>query len=407
MLSSFRLQCHEKKFLFYFLFISFCSLNIFFFFSKNGGWVCKYGSYGTGPCPYPPQAGVCPTFNTVLNSIGCINNNGIDAALTTGVDRHTIMDTNAYGTGIDPNSVSPYLIHVVDSGGGNYSFRIGDAVTGGTNLTPNYTGTCNGPGCYARAEAIRLTFAVTAQNSSFTYRYAAFLAGGGHLPEEQPRFEVLITRPNAGDLLISGLYGYLKIVANNSNPYCPGGNFHNGVTPWFYTDWTSVTTDLTNYIGQQIAVEFRTSDCFPGSGIQTVFNGVCTTTIQNGDSCLQAQVWLCVHSGQCYGTPVCSNTPGSHSAYAYIDVDGFPFFDGINELHNNVSISIYPNPMTSSSIIEINGEQNAEVEIYDMVGKLLLRKKLVANKTEIQKGDLAQGIYLVKVNQYIKKLVVE
>ena len=147
---------------------------------------------------------------------------------------------------------------------------------------------------------------------------------------------------------------------------------------------------------------------FPGSGITTNFNPPCTTTTQNGISCVTGpNLFQCPDSGTCSGTLTCSNTPGSHSAYAYIDVDGFPFFDGINELHNNVSISIYPNPMTSFSIIEINGEQNAEVAIYDMVGKLLLRKKLVANKTEIQKGDLAQGVYLVRVNQYIKKLVVE
>src|SRR5207237_100873 len=153
----------------------------------------------------------------------------------------------AYGTGIDPNSVSPYFIPAVDSGGGNYSFRLGDGVPGGTGTNPNY----------ARAEAIRFTFNVTTTNSFFTYKYAAFLQDPGNLPEEQPRFEVRITRPDASDSLI--LNGYLKVVAGSSNLNCTGTfNFHQGAGLWKYSDWTTVSNDLTAYFGQNIAIEFRT-----------------------------------------------------------------------------------------------------------------------------------------------------
>ena len=199
------------------LFLILFVLSTKFSFSQNGGWVCEYGYYGSGLCPIP-NAGICPTFNTVLNACPGIVI-ATCAALNTGTNRITIVDSTCYGTGIDPNSASPNFLHVVPPGG-NYAIRLGDDVTGGTNQTSCYTGICNGPGCYARAEGIRLTFNVTAQNALFTYRYAVFLSNGGHLPEEQPRFEILITRPNAGDSLIPG--GYYKVIANNSNPLCPG-----------------------------------------------------------------------------------------------------------------------------------------------------------------------------------------
>src|SRR5947209_10448380 len=80
-----------------------CPFNLDFEQGTTAGWVCKSGSYGTGPCP-TPNNGQCPTFLTVDTTISCINANGIDAALNTGVDRHTIMDKNAYGSGFDPNS---------------------------------------------------------------------------------------------------------------------------------------------------------------------------------------------------------------------------------------------------------------------------------------------------------------
>jgi len=77
-----------------------------------------------------------------------------------------------------------------------------------------------------------------------------------------------------------------------------------------------------------------------------------------------------------------------------------------NELH------IYPNPMTSSSILQLNTQvKDAEVIIYDMVGKEMMRKKLAGDKMEIERGGLVRGIYFVRVvseeGQWAEKLVVE
>jgi len=83
----------------------------------------------------------------------------------------------------------------------------------------------------------------------------------------------------------------------------------------------------------------------------------------------------------------------------------------INEIFNKEFI-LYPNPLTSSSILQFNTLiKNAEVVIYDMVGKEMIRKKLTGDRMEIKKGSLEGGVYLVKVigedGQWVAKLVVE
>jgi len=79
---------------------------------------------------------------------------------------------------------------------------------------------------------------------------------------------------------------------------------------------------------------------------------------------------------------------------------------------DNAAISFYPNPLTSSSILQLNTQvTNAEVIIYDIVGKEIMRKKLTGHKMEIEKGSLESGVYFVKVvseeRQWVAKLVVE
>ena len=85
----------------------------------------------------------------------------------------------------------------------------------------------------------------------------------------------------------------------------------------------------------------------------------------------------------------------------------------VNELHNSVnSLYIYPNPLTSSSILQLNTQlKDAEVVIYDMLGKEMLRSKLTGNRMEIKRGNLESGVYFIKVStkerQWVNKMVVE
>jgi photosystem II stability/assembly factor-like uncharacterized protein len=87
--------------------------------------------------------------------------------------------------------------------------------------------------------------------------------------------------------------------------------------------------------------------------------------------------------------------------------------NGIENINSNDNfIAVYPNPITNSSILEVNVQlKDAEVFIYDILGKEMMRKKLTSNRMEIGKGNLKSGVYFVRVKgnegEYMKKIIVE
>ncbi len=73
---------------------------------------------------------------------------------------------------------------------------------------------------------------------------------------------------------------------------------------------------------------------------------------------------------------------------------------GINELNKNPeTLQIYPNP--SSEIITINylKTENASIEIYDAIGKLILKQQVIntSGQTIINISNYPQGIYIVRL----------
>jgi endonuclease I len=72
------------------------------------------------------------------------------------------------------------------------------------------------------------------------------------------------------------------------------------------------------------------------------------------------------------------------------------------ENFNGVSFSIYPNP--ASNIINIKGVSlNAQVEIYDAIGRKVLSSQIGGNNNTIDVSEL-QGIYLVNILSQEKRI---
>lgn len=73
-------------------------------------------------------------------------------------------------------------------------------------------------------------------------------------------------------------------------------------------------------------------------------------------------------------------------------------------------LSIYPNPVTGSKVF-ITSEKNQakEVEIYNVLGKMVLSARLVGKELDVT--ELTPGIYIVKIKegntQATRKLVVK
>lgn len=179
-----------------------CS-NVDFESGTLNGWTGQ-----TGSC--------CPI---TMNATGIVNG------------RHTITS----GAGFDAQVPT---IPVVSPFGGNFSCRLGNENVG------------------YEAERLTFTFPVTAQNPSFTYQYAVVLQDPSHSNSDQPRFQVNIKGPN-GQTIPCGFY---NVVAGSGVPgfqSAQGGSL-------IYKDWSLVAVDLTNYIGQNITVDFQTGDCNQG-----------------------------------------------------------------------------------------------------------------------------------------------
>ena len=140
-----------------------------------------------------------------------------------------------FGGGVDPVVGIPRV-----APGGNFSVRLGN-------------GTTTGSGAARMSQA----FLVDASNMYFTYQYAVvFQSPAGHAPNELSYFTVRVYDQN-GVNIPCGEYSVVANAATASNyqSVVVGGN------TILYQNWTSVFTNLSAYVGQNVTVEFTSGDC--------------------------------------------------------------------------------------------------------------------------------------------------
>lgn len=299
---------------------------------ENGtlsGWTATWGD---GVC-VDSLMGLCVT--TAPNPFEYIGlNQGTDNQFSNAVPEknHFIMTT-----GYDPIVGSTYL-PVVYQQGGNYSMRLGNAQAedGG--------------------ESISYSFTVDNTNSTFIYHFALVIADGGHSPETQPYFRVTFFDGNNDTIVEAGNY-IDPVIATNSGNFINNGNY-------LYNEWTTESVSLENYIGQNVRVEFVTSDC--------------------------------------------SANGGSHFAYAYIDAECTNTV-GV-ELNNNISVNIYPNP--TEDIISVETSSSAtHFQLHDVTGKLFTEGLVNIQKFNIDIRSLKSGIYFLSLQSNegleVKKIIIK
>ena len=214
---------------------------------------------GTGNCSNYPAA-TSWTLGFVSGPINDVN--------TDGASQQDLLD--------DPNGFDPVAaktagianIPYIAPGGGHVSARLGNAdVNCGT-------------------EYLDYPILVTPTNTSFTYQYAVVLEdAAGHSATEQPRFTISVY--NASGTIVSGpcaAYAVDGLNAANDPTYIPfyvtstygggsssiygGGGFSSGpvtTLDGYYKKWTTVSIDLTAYIGNTMTIHFVTQDCTLGA----------------------------------------------------------------------------------------------------------------------------------------------
>jgi Secretion system C-terminal sorting domain len=79
------------------------------------------------------------------------------------------------------------------------------------------------------------------------------------------------------------------------------------------------------------------------------------------------------------------------------------YFDGARD-----QFDIYPNPATGRITITGNFSSGTDVTLTDLSGRLLLQRKLAINNVDVEMdlSPIAAGMYLLRINNTIKKLVI-
>ncbi len=79
-------------------------------------------------------------------------------------------------------------------------------------------------------------------------------------------------------------------------------------------------------------------------------------------------------------------------------------FVSVSEVQKTATLEFYPNPAQES--IFIDSENSEVIEIIDAQGARVLSQKLNTGRNQINISQLAAGIYFVKQNQQMKKLII-
>ncbi|MFN7014770.1 MAG: T9SS type A sorting domain-containing protein [Bacteroidia bacterium] len=144
-------------------------------------------------------------------------------------------------------------------------------------------------------------------------------------------------------------------------------------------------------------------------------NGITLTAVQNGAT----YQWIdCDNNNSPIpGATQQSFTPSANGRYAveimYNGCSRTSFCITVNsvglaENHNNYSLLIYPNPNNGLFTVECN--KNVELEIYDAIGRSILKKQIFNNRELINLENVPNGVYFLKTNveghQQINNLII-
>jgi hypothetical protein len=134
----------------------------------------------------------------------------------------------------------------------------------------------------------------------------------------------------------------------------------------------------------QLGATYQWLDCNNGNAPITGANSQSYTVTVNGNYAVE------IGLNSCTDTSICTNI---------INV-------GVEQLELNSSLSLYPNPTKSSFTIELGQQTNYEIlQIFDLSGNLIKEQQIQSNKEVIDVSKFADGIYMVKYGDVIKKLI--
>ena len=234
-----------------------CPANLGFENGDLSGWFSSVsnntctGNPGTGSnCAIPPPANIITPIRTCV-SLGA-NQQVTPCSRIEVVSSSTPIHSCALGLDFSGTDIYSGLSVVAPAScQNNYTLKLGDDV-------PNDS-----------AESVKTSFVVSSSNSSLIYKFAGVLYNGTHDYCQNPRVEFSVF--DLGTL--SSPYGAPVKYDCSSYTFPAPSNASNLPSTWhistrqstvFYSDWLSVSVNLSKLIGHVIQIQFSTSDCSQG-----------------------------------------------------------------------------------------------------------------------------------------------
>ncbi len=106
-------------------------------------------------------------------------------------------------------------------------------------------------------------------------------------------------------------------------------------------------------------------------------------------------------------TPTYTNLTSTFDPLLYCGI-----VTGINEIENNVSVSVYPNPSNGIVNLEISDDyEGLTLKVSDAIGQTVLEKGIEAHESSLNISNFPDGIYLLSVSGksgvFTKKIVLQ
>ena len=246
-----------------------CSNNLGFEQGDFSGWqACTYqgvrvGNNMNGPCDDPNNLAVCPKCPNIGFDFPDPQNPPVNAAMNkckapapNGWDDPPPFPTDPRFTITTGNGTDQQIneIPLVSPTGGNFSARLGNFAAHG------------------QAECIWNTFTVDNTNWILIWQYAVVLEDpenptNQHGLYDSPRFYAQVLDQDGNEIGCGGRFAQISLNADcdgfikATNPSCHTPAPDRNESNIYYKKWTSVGTDLSAFMGQEVTLRFCTADC--------------------------------------------------------------------------------------------------------------------------------------------------
>lgn len=127
----------------------------------------------------------------------------------------------------------------------------------------NYTTASDLGSSESMAEAITYHYWVNPDAPILLLKFAILFEDPNHGPEQNPKFDLVITDPATGDYLDDVLCGRVNFTADINDPDLKRGavTTHDGSPTMLYKDWTTTGMNLQALAGQNIDITFISKEC--------------------------------------------------------------------------------------------------------------------------------------------------